>query len=76
MTSSEKDIANSLYHSAVVGALMIGYAQVGKKIFNSTTPKLALNAYDVGMVAADLTLAMITKEMLVKKGVIPPNITT
>ena len=51
MTSQEKDIANTLYHSAVVGALMIGYAQIAKKVFNSSTPKLALTSYDVGMVA-------------------------
>ena len=75
MSSQEKNIVNTLYHSAVVSSLMIGYAQIGKSLLKGASPKLSLTLYDAGMVVADLTLAMITKDMLIKQGIIPADIT-
>ena len=37
-------------------------------------PKLDFAPYDLGMVALDVGLAMFTKDILVKQGLIPDNI--
>ena len=70
-----KMIVNALYHSAVVSGLAMGYAKLGKTAIGGTTPKLDYNTpRDVGMVVVDVALAMATKDMLIKQGVIPSNI--
>ena len=38
------------------------------------TPKLDFALYDVGMVILDVGLAMATKDMLVKQGILPAEI--
>ena len=69
-----KQLANLAYHSAVVSGLAIGYATLGKQILKGTRPKLDLTPYDVGMVVLDVGLAMATKDMLVKQGILPADI--
>ena len=69
-----KQLVNAVYHAAVVSGLAIGYAALGKKIMKGATPKLDFVPYDVGMVVLDVSLAMSTKDMLVKQGVIPADI--
>ena len=69
-----KQLANLAYHSAVVSGLAIGYATLGKKILKGATPKLDLAPYDAGMVVLDVGLAMATKDMLVKQGILPADI--
>ena len=69
-----KKLANLAYHSAVVGGLAVGYATLSKKIMKGATPKLDFAPYDLGMVALDVGLAMFTKDMLVKQGLIPDDI--
>ena len=69
-----KEVANLAYHAAVVTGLAVGYAQLGKKLFKGGTPKLDYTVNDVGMVTADIALAFITQGVLVKQGIIPPNI--
>ena len=66
-----KQFANLAYHSAVVSGLAMGYA---KKIMKGATPKLDFAPYDVGMVILDVGLAMATKDMLVKQGILPADI--
>ena len=69
-----KQFANLAYHSAVVSGLAMGYAALGKKIMKGATPKLDFAPYDVGMVILDVGLAMATKDMLVKQGILPAEI--
>ena len=69
-----KQLANSAYHAAVVSGLAIGFATLSKKIFKSATPKFDFAPYDVGMVVLDIGLAMATKDMLVKQGILPADI--
>ena len=69
-----KQLVNWPYHSAVVSGLAVGYATLGKKIMKGATPKLDFAPYDVGMVFLDVGLAMATKEILVKQGILPANV--
>ncbi len=43
-------------------------------VFKGTTPKLDFTGYDVGMVVLDVGLAMATKDMFIKQGIIPVDI--
>ena len=52
----------------------MGYATLGKKIMKGATPKLDFAPYDVGMVILDVGLAMATKDMLGKQGILPADI--
>lgn len=74
MSTDGKMLANAAYHSAVVSGLALGYARLGKIAFKGAIPKLDYNVYDAGMVVLDVALAMLTKDMLVKQGIIPPDI--
>lgn len=67
-------LANTAYHSAVVSGLAMGYSRLGKMIFKGPTPKLDFTTYDLGMVVLDVALALATKDMLIKQGIIPPDI--
>jgi len=75
MSSTDgKMLANAAYHAAVTSGLAIGYARLGKMIFKGPSPKLDFTGYDVGMVVLDIGLAMATKDMLIKQGIIPADI--
>ena len=52
----------------------MGYARLGKMVMEGSLPKLDFRPRDVGMVALDVALAMGTKDVLIKQGIIPPNI--
>ena len=67
-------LVNALYHSAVVSGLAIGYARLGKAVIGGPPPKLDFTPRDIGMVVVDVALAMATKDMLVKQGLIPSDI--
>ena len=69
-----KMLANAAYHAAVVSGLAMGYAQLEKKFMKGATPKLDFTAYDIGMVIINVGLAMASKDLLVKQGIIPANI--
>jgi hypothetical protein len=69
-----KMLANVAYHSAVAMAVAMGYARLGKMVFKGANPKLDFTGYDVGMVVLDVGLAMATKDMLIKQGIIPADI--
>ena len=68
-----KVIVNTLYHSAVVSGLAMEYARLGKMVMGGSLPKL-FTPRDVGMVALDVALAMGTKDVLVKQGIMPADI--
>ena len=77
MTSPATDgkmLVNALYHSAVVSSLAVGYSSLGKKVLGGASPKLDLTPRDIGMVVVDVALAMATKDVLIKQGLIPADI--
>ena len=57
MTTPETDgkvIVNTLYHSAVVSGLAMGYDRLGKMAMGVSLPKLDFTPRDVGMVVLDV----------------------
>lgn len=69
-----KMLANAAYHAAVVTFLAAGYARLGKMALTAPIPKLDTTARDLGMVTVDIALALVSKDMLIKQGILPPNI--
>ena len=69
-----KMIMNALYHSAVVSGLAVGYSRLGKMAIGGPSPKLDFTPRDIGMVVVDVALAIATKDMLIKQGILPPDI--
>ena len=69
-----KMIMNALYHSAVVSGLAMEYARLGKMAMAGSSPKLDFTPRDVGMVVLDVAVAMGTKDLLIKQGIIPADI--
>ena len=43
-------------------------------VLKGPIPKLDLTPRDIGMVVLDVTLAMAAKDVLVKQGILPPDI--
>ena len=75
MTSIDgKQIANMLYHAGVETILTVGYSELGRKVFRRTAPKVDFNMGDIGMLSLDILLAMATRDMLIKQGIIPADI--
>lgn len=69
-----KMLVNALYHGAVVSGLAIAYARLGKYVLGGALPKLDYDARDLGMAVVDVSLAMATKDVLIKQGIIPADI--
>jgi len=69
-----KMLVNALYHSAVVSGLAVGYSRLSRMVIGGAPPKLDFAGRDVGMLVVDVTLAMATKDMLIKQGIIPADI--
>ena len=69
-----KMLVNSLYHSAVVSGLAMGYAKLGQMVFKGSLPKLDFTGKDIMMVVFDVGAGLATMDFLVKQGVIPADI--
>lgn len=70
-----KMLINAEYHSAVVSGHVIGYANIMKTAMKSAVqPKLEFDGYDIGMVVQDVGLALATRCLLIKQGIIPTDI--
>ena len=69
-----KQIANMLYYAGVETLLTVGYAELGRKLLKRPPPKVDFNMADIGMLSIDILLAMATKDMLIKQGIIPADI--
>jgi hypothetical protein len=67
-------LVNALYHGAVVSALAMGYSRLGKMVIGGAPPKQDFTPRDAGMIVVDVGLAMATKDMLIKQGIIPADI--
>ena len=74
MAADGKQIVNMLYHAGVETVLTVGYAEIGRKLLKRPPPKVDFNIGDIGMLSIDILLAMATKDMLVKQGIIPADI--
>ena len=74
MATDKKEIVNTLYHAGIETTLTVGYAEIGRKLFRRPAPKVDFNLSDIGMLSLDILLAMITKDTLVKQGIIPVDI--
>ena len=69
-----KVIANTLYHAGVLSVLTIGYSEIIKKLLKKPAPKIDLNMNDIAMLSIDISLAVATRDALVKQGIIPADI--
>ena len=79
-TSSElknlpRTLGNGLYHAAIVGGLTIAYAKVGHLLMK-TSPSPQLDKINGGSLATIgyKTLAILTKDYLVKQNIVPVDI--
>ena len=73
-TIDGKQIVNMLYHAGVETLLTIGYSELGRKLLRIPAPKVDFNMADVGMLSVAILLAMATRDMLIKQGIIPADI--
>ena len=73
-TIDGKQIVNMLYHAGVETLLTIGYSELGRKLLRRPEPKVDFNMADVGMLSVDILLAMATRDMLIKQGIISADI--
>ena len=64
-----KQIANMLYHAGVETLLTVGYSELGRKLL-----RVDFNMGDIAMLSIDILLAMATRDMLIKQGIIPADI--
>ena len=73
--SETKNIANLLYHSAVLSGLTVGYSMLGKKLmrFNVRSPSNA-DLTDALKLSAAVSAAMVRKDYLKKSKILPPYI--
>ena len=69
-----KQIVNMLYHAGVETVLTVGYAEIARKLFKRPPPKVDFNMGDVAMLSLNILLAMATRDMLIKHGIIPADI--
>ena len=74
MAADKKQIINTLYHATVETILAVGYSEIGKKLLKRPAPKVDFNINDIAMLSINILLAMVTKDMLVKQGIIPDDI--
>ena len=74
-STSGKMLANTAYYSAVDNGRVMGYARFSKMIFRDAIPKLDFTSgYKVSMVVLDVGLALATKDIPIKQGIIPADI--
>ena len=57
-----------------MSGLAIGYTRLGTMVLGGAPPKVDFTARGVGMFVVDVALAMATKAMLIRQGVIPVDV--
>lgn len=68
-------IVNGVYHSTVLGGLIMGNSWAMKKFFKMNPANLGkFDIEDVGKLSASLFTALVIRDQLVKQGFIPENI--
>ena len=63
-----------LYHVEVETLLTIGYSKLGRKLLRRPAPNVDFDMGDIGMFSINILLAMATRDMLIKQGIIPAHI--
>jgi len=75
MSSPTKDIANTIYHSAVTTVLVVGYSMIGKKMVKLDVGDPARpDLTDALKLTIVVTLATFTTDWLVNNKIIPADI--
>ena len=70
-----KDLKESVYHSAVISALAIGYTMLGETLIKMSPPSLGKFDVEDGVkLVAILAISDFTKDYLIKQKIIPDNI--
>ena len=70
-----KDLKDSVYHSAVVSALAVGYTMLGKTLIKMSPPSLSKFDFEDGVkLVAIVALSDFMKDYLIKQKIIPNNI--
>ena len=70
-----KDIKESVYHGAVVSALAVGYAMLGKTLVKMSLPSLRKFDIEGGVkLVGIVALSDFMKDYLIKQKIIPNNI--
>ena len=69
-----KDLKESIYHSAVVSILAIGYRMLGKTLVKMSPPSLGKFDIEDGVkLVAIIARSDFTKDYLIKQIIIPKN---
>ena len=70
-----RDLKESIYHSAVVSALAVGYTMLGKMLIKMNPPSLSKFDIEDGVkLVGIVALSDFTKDYLIKQKIIPNNI--
>ena len=70
-----KDLKESVYHGAVVGAVAVGYTMLGKTLIKMSPPSLRMFDVEDGVkLMAIVAISDFTKDNLIKQKRIPNNI--
>ena len=70
-----KDLKESIYHSAVISILAIGYSMLGKTLIKMSPPPLSKFDIEDGVkLVAIVAMSDFTKDHLIKQKIIPNNI--
>ena len=70
-----KDLKESVYHSAVVSVLAVGYTMLGKTLVKMSLPSLGKFDIEDGVkLVAIIAMSDFTKDYLIKQKIIPNNI--
>ena len=68
-------ILNGAYHSAILSGLVFANCIATKKLLKTSPPNLGqLDIKGVGKLTLNIYVAMMMKDMLIKQGILPPNI--
>ena len=71
----KKDLKESVYHSAVVSVLAVGYTMLGKTLVKMSPPSLGKFDIEDGVkLVVIVALSDFTKDYLIKQKIIPDNI--
>ena len=70
-----KDLKESLYHSAVISILAVGYTMLGKASVKRSPPSLEkFDIEDGAKLVVIIVMSDFTKDYLIKQKIIPNNI--
>tara|TARA_B110000881_G_C18354102_1_gene402977 strand:- start:10 stop:246 length:237 start_codon:yes stop_codon:yes gene_type:complete len=68
-------IINGAYHSAVLSGLVMTNSLLAKKLFKMKPADLGQFTFKDGtMLIVNMYMAIMTKQALIKNGILPPNI--